>query len=311
MTDVTDLCAICGNALTPNRSSDMAVLRCNVRKFSEQRFTVWRCGTCRSIHALDRVKLDDYYAEYPFQRQPDNLLWRFLTRRYIARLRKVGLRRHHSILDYGCGSGLLVEQLRRMGYARAYGYDKHTRAFADAEPLKRTYDFVILQDVIEHVEDPAALLSEAAALTEPGGVLCIGTPNAEEIHLHDSEKFVHSLHQPYHLHILSATALIALAADRGLAPLRRYNRRYADTFLPFGNIRFQSYYAKLFDDTLDLAFEPYRLHWKIFTPKGIALGLFGCLFPHRSETMILFRKETATVRDTKALVPAAAEPLYA
>lgn len=291
MGEQRNLCTICGDAYSANQSRDVAVLRSNVRKFSDQRFTVWRCARCRSIHSLDCVELDEYYAEYPFQRQSDGLIWRFLARRYVARLKRAGLRREHSILDYGCGSGLLVDQLRRMRFTETHGFDKHAPKYSDSSPLGRTYDFIILQDVLEHVEDPGELLAEVTALTNPGGIVCIGTPNAENIHLSSPETFVHSLHQPYHLHILSSKTLLALAEGRGLFPVRRYDTRFGDTFVPFGNVRFQNFYAKLFDDTLDLAFEPYRLHWRIFTPKGLALGLFGSLFPRRAETMILFRKD--------------------
>jgi len=290
MHDQRNDCAICGEC-RPIGSSDTAVVRCNVRKFRDESFTVWRCDACRCIHSLDRVDLGRYYLNYPFQKQTDGVVWRTLARRYIARLKSGGMTRSHAILDYGCGSGLLLKELRRTGFCDVHGFDKYSPQYQDPSSLQRTYDFVVLQDVVEHVEDPIQLLGEVAALTKEGGIICIGTPNAENIDLKRADEFIHSLHQPYHLHILSSKMLLAIGQRFALQQVRRYDTYFADTLWPFGNVRFQNYYAKLFDDNLDLAFEPLRFHWKMLTPRGLGLGLFGRLVSSHAEMMMLFRKD--------------------
>ena len=80
-----------------------------------------------------------------------------------------------------------------------------------------------LQDVIEHVEEPTELLDRIISLTKPGGTICIGSPNADQLDLGQLDKCVHSLHQPYHLHILSAQALRAMAGERGLTVKKFYD----------------------------------------------------------------------------------------
>ena len=102
-----------------------------------------------------------------------------------------------SILDVGCGGGLLCEPLARLGarvtgidagplniraaqaHARAAGLDIDYRAVAAETLAKRRerFDAVITMEVIEHAADPAALLAACAALTRPGGILVLSTLN--------------------------------------------------------------------------------------------------------------------------------------
>lgn len=100
-------------------------------------------------------------------------------------------------LDIGCGAGLLTEPLARQGH-RMTGIDGAVdalavaRARATAEGLDITYtlgevphdaikvgayDFVAALEIIEHVDDPRALLHAALACVKPGGTLFLSTLN--------------------------------------------------------------------------------------------------------------------------------------
>lgn len=102
-----------------------------------------------------------------------------------------------SILDIGCGAGLLAEPLSRLG-ARVTGLDpaprniEAARAHAEATGADLTYrlgiaqdlvnegakfDVVLAMEVVEHVEDVSAFVASAAALVAPGGLLCLSTLN--------------------------------------------------------------------------------------------------------------------------------------
>lgn len=282
-------CNLCDDPGSLDEADEVVEINCNVRRFAAERFVVWRCRNCRSIHSRDVLDLNPYYDGYPFQKQHVNLVWRLISRAYLRRLKAAGLRRSHELLDYGCGSGLLVNWLRSKGYRRARGVDAYSPGHGDRATLQRKYDFVVVQDVIEHVEEPAELLDELTSLTRPGGLICIGTPNAEAIDLTHPRQYVHSLHQPYHVHVLSEAALRALARTRGLCVERCYHTAYADTFTPGINVRFGYHYAGLFDNTLDLAFEPPRWSLRLLTPRAAWLALFGRLRPVRSEMTLFFR----------------------
>lgn len=100
-----------------------------------------------------------------------------------------------SALDVGCGAGLLVEPLSRMG-AKAIGVDAApeniaaARAHAEGQGLDIRYhagelaslpaeqfDLVTSMEVIEHVTDPAAFVRELAARLKADGLMILSTPN--------------------------------------------------------------------------------------------------------------------------------------
>ena len=103
-----------------------------------------------------------------------------------------------SLLDIGCGGGLLSEPMTRLGFkvtgvdaaernigaarahAEAQGLDIDYRA-STAEALKADgvgpFDVVLNMEVIEHVADPRAFLIDTASLVAPGGMMIVATLN--------------------------------------------------------------------------------------------------------------------------------------
>ncbi len=103
-----------------------------------------------------------------------------------------------TVVDLGCGGGLMSESLSRMGaqvtgvdrssaslrvaleHARAAGLKRCRYARGDllAVPLaSATAQLVLLSDVVEHVRDVARVIAEAARLLVPGGKLFVHTLN--------------------------------------------------------------------------------------------------------------------------------------
>lgn len=103
------------------------------------------------------------------------------------------------ILDLGCGDGYLTGAMASLGH-EVTGSDPSLTALSFArEKTRQTriqgsmtfihhegcqtslpaeyFDVVVLADVIEHVESPAALLLEASRVLRPGGILLLSTPN--------------------------------------------------------------------------------------------------------------------------------------
>ena len=103
-----------------------------------------------------------------------------------------------TLLDIGCGGGLLSEPMTRLGFkvtgvdaaernigaarahAEAQGLEIDYRA-STAEALKAQgagpFDVVLNMEVIEHVADPAAFLIDTASLVAPGGMMVVATLN--------------------------------------------------------------------------------------------------------------------------------------
>jgi 2-polyprenyl-6-hydroxyphenyl methylase/3-demethylubiquinone-9 3-methyltransferase len=107
-----------------------------------------------------------------------------------------------SLIDVGCGGGLIAEPMRRMGFAvtaidassenigtaRAHaapqGLDIAYRA-ATVEQMEQVmiaggagpFDVVLTMEVIEHVADPEAFVRCCSRLVAPGGLMIVATLN--------------------------------------------------------------------------------------------------------------------------------------
>ena len=152
-----------------------------------------RCGTVaqpslprgEALLELYRQMRDEHYLDEEEGR-------RVTARRLLDEI--AGHAPRGRLLDVGCGHGLLLDEARRRGYdveglelsehaaahARgALGLTVHALTLADlvADPEPPSYAAIVLADVIEHLDDPRAAIDHCGALLEPGGVLCLVTPD--------------------------------------------------------------------------------------------------------------------------------------
>jgi 2-polyprenyl-6-hydroxyphenyl methylase/3-demethylubiquinone-9 3-methyltransferase len=154
------------------------------------RFSAWAAewwdpnGKFAPLHRFNPVRLD-FIREQAGRR---------FNRRESTRRPFEGL----TLLDIGCGGGLLSEPMARLGFA-VTGVDASERNIgtarahaaatrlpidyrcATAEDLlaggARPFDVVLNMEVIEHVADPGAYLRDTAKLVAPSGMMVVATLN--------------------------------------------------------------------------------------------------------------------------------------
>lgn len=158
----------------------MTAIASEIDRFNRLSATWWDAmGPMRPLHVLNELRVD-YVCE------------RILAHRAGSGLATLqGLR----ILDVGCGAGLLCEPLARRG-AVVTGIDAATKNIAAArvhaanEGLAVDYrsgdpsaalqkgerfDVVLLLEVVEHVADVAAFVTQAIGHVAAGGLLIVST----------------------------------------------------------------------------------------------------------------------------------------
>ena len=280
-------CILCEVPGTRDQAVDVALVPCNVRKFHDQRFTMWRCTGCGSLHCEEDADLPLYYADYPLKKQTVGFGERIGYENRLRLLERQGFRRSDRLLDFGCGAGLFIDFMRKKGLPNVFGYDRFVREYADPQRLEQTHDTVVSYDVIEHYDDPREFMRSVVPLVRPGGLLAIGTPNADHVSL--SRKGDPNLHPPYHRHILSERVLLALAREEGLEPVDIYRRSFYDSLYPTVNSRFLWRYLGK-SGLLDTAVEPPRTGMILRSPELLFLAFFGYFLPAGDSILATFRK---------------------
>jgi SAM-dependent methyltransferase len=284
-------CVVCGNADYDAPQGEIGTVRGNTQRFLGVRFRLFKCARCQSICALDDVDLADSYREYALNKRRLDFFARGTLRNLLKRLVSGGLKRTDRILDFGCGNGIFLQYLHQRGYRNAEGYDPFVPQFADGSRSPRSYDCVVANDVIEHSDDPRAVLRECARLVKPAGLLYVGTADSEGVQdMANLEPHLMRLHQPFHRVIISQRSLLALGEELGLARLIAFRRSYMDTMIPFCSYRFLDELNKALGHDLDVALSPDAGRIILRQPALLIHAFFGYFFPSAYEPAVLWRK---------------------
>jgi 2-polyprenyl-3-methyl-5-hydroxy-6-metoxy-1,4-benzoquinol methylase len=137
-------------------------------------------------------------------------------------------RRLNRWLDIGCGAGALMRAVQTCGWdvvgtevsppaaeaVRAQGFDVR---LGELETLDLpAFDVVSLVEVVEHVPDPRRLVSDAARLLRPGGVLYITTPHGRGVSARILRTGWSAITPPEHLQLFSVHGLMTMIQASGL-----------------------------------------------------------------------------------------------
>jgi SAM-dependent methyltransferase len=126
------------------------------------------------------------------------------------------------VLDIGCGDGLFFDRLGEFGQVEGVEPEGalldrggkwrdaiHTVAFDERFQPAHRFGLILLLDVLEHLERPAAALRHAVSLLAPGGVVLVTVPAFDSLWTrHDDLN--------HHVRRYSRSQFRALAGEAGM-----------------------------------------------------------------------------------------------
>lgn len=210
-------------------------------------FSFVRCPSCGLIQQNPQpvagAVLERYgeaYRDYEVERQFD---YAALERKALddlgleeaaAGLLARAAGRRPRVLDVGCATGALLADFRERGWdcvgveacaeAAAYGSERfgldiRASTLEEARLEAGSFELVHASHLIEHLNEPASFLDEAARLLAPSGILALTTPNADGF---QARLFGPAWRSAIydHLYLFSLATLSLLLESRGFRILR-------------------------------------------------------------------------------------------
>jgi 2-polyprenyl-3-methyl-5-hydroxy-6-metoxy-1,4-benzoquinol methylase len=204
-------------------------------------FDLLKCRCCGHIFLdceLSATQLTELYTNY-YPRKSFDIAKRAPhaeQREFSAWLNGLGssafrrVPRNVRVLDVGCGFGESLdyhlargcdvygveadENIRRV--VEKFGYKVHVGLFDDKVYAQDFFDCITMDQVIEHVVDPAATLCGVARILKPGGTAILSTPNAQGWGAKLFGKRWINWHSPYHLQFFTRESMRLAAQQAGL-----------------------------------------------------------------------------------------------
>jgi SAM-dependent methyltransferase len=158
------------------------------------------------------------------------------------------------ILDIGCGTGESLGYFKSIGcsafgveadenirkIADRFGYNIHIGMFDSAMYQENSFDYVTMNQVLEHMADPRKVLDGIYGILRPGGTLIVTIPNVFGWGRRMFGKKWINWHIPYHGNFFSKRSMRSLASATGFRIAK------AVTVTPSGWLDFQWYHLLTF-----------------------------------------------------------------
>lgn len=165
-------------------------------RFTKHGFRIARCPGCGLVYVNPRLTVPELTALYHAQAiSPTSYYLRTRSedeRSFDARLALIErYRPPGTLLDLGAGPGTFAKVARERGWrpraldlnaasvtrCRELGIDAVCDAFPSPALAGQRFDVVVMNDFLEHVTDPVAVVRAARDLLAPDGVLFVTTPD--------------------------------------------------------------------------------------------------------------------------------------
>jgi SAM-dependent methyltransferase len=161
------------------------------------------------------------------------------------------------VLDIGCGSCETLGFHRNRGseawgvdpdanvrlIAEMHGFNVRIGVFGPGMFEAESFDWVTMDQVIEHLIDPLPTLTEIHRILKPGGRFAFTTPNASSLNAKVFGAKWINWHAPYHLQFFSPKSLRTLGAKTGFR-LRNLKTHTSSEWLLYQQYHLATYPAE-------------------------------------------------------------------
>lgn len=240
-------CKICGNS-TENKVYKVREMMFGLRA----KFIYFQCSKCECLQIaefpddMSKYYPSDYYSFHsPEQQEPKNLMKKFLRNcrnkyailnksllgkivysympdEFLNLIAQSGINEDSAILDVGCGSGILLNRLKKVGFNNLLGIDPFIRENIrydngltiekkSIHEVNGVWDLIMFHHSYEHVPDALETLESVSKLLKKNGVCLIRIPTVSSYAWeHYKENWV-QLDAPRHFFLHSVKSIKYLA----------------------------------------------------------------------------------------------------
>ena len=233
MLEQTAVCEICGGACAPAADKDG--------------YALWRCRRCGFLFVHPYPTAAELAAYYGagYRAASADFYPKAASRIRRSRVRALRFVKHahwrKRVIDLGCGGGFMADAFRRCG-ADAHGLDisensiayarrrfpkctffRETFAAFGARGL--TFDFIFSSELMEHIAGTAEVMALIVALSRPGTVVYVATPDAGHPAVPANLLEWPDICPPEHLQWFDRRNMTLLFEKHGFAPLKTYAKK--------------------------------------------------------------------------------------
>ena len=176
-----DNCRFCHSMLPPPKTLEI----------SKEIITLYTCSNCGLIQSPEIKK--DYSSGDLISYYNERKEWISLRHKYIFDTVENLVNKNGPIkfLDIGCGIGFSLLEAKSRGWSAlgiepnkdlAFYANNHLKVsvtnsyFSSATALNEKFDFILIDNVIEHLNSPYSMVSEASSLISEDGLMLIAVP---------------------------------------------------------------------------------------------------------------------------------------
>ena len=205
-------------------------------------FYLVRCRDCGLIYQNPQLSFaelaphypDDYLPYQQTEKKRPSSLEQASRNQAMTRLcNRVTMRRPQPgrLLDVGCATGSFLFAMQQRGWQvqgvepvahaaaqaqQTFGLDVYNGLLEEAAYTANSFDVITLWDVLEHVADPLATLTEVARILRPNGLLLFSLPNPNSIEAHLFGGSWIGWERPRHLFLIPPALVPAYVQQVGL-----------------------------------------------------------------------------------------------